>query len=110
MTRLPEGMDERRHGRSARREAGRSGDKSNRLQKRHGVATFGNPFKDVKYKVACHPERSEGPFADLRTKVPRCARDDNFALHDNFTLADGSQLPLLPLAALVAQAAHAAQP
>src|SRR5260370_4405218 len=50
---------------------------------------------------SCHPERSEGPFLGIRTKVPRYARDDNF------TLSDGS---LFSFATLVAQAAHAAQP
>src|SRR6266853_1778392 len=53
---------------------------------------------------SCHPERSEGPFHGIRTKVPRCARDDNFALNGR------SLLPLLTLAGLVAQAPHAAQP
>src|SRR5260370_25751774 len=55
MKELPGGMNERRHGRSAQREAGRSGDKSKRLQSLHGVGTFGDPFDVVKYKVIVIP-------------------------------------------------------
>src|SRR5258708_4111920 len=45
------------------------------------VVAYGRRYFALpKLRKQCHPERSEGPFATPRSKVPRCARDDTGSL------------------------------